>query len=250
MAKYDPLRRYLSERPGREWRARFEEVEGVLGFALPISARRYAAWWANELKGSHSHCRAWLGAGWHTGDVDLAAEQATFRRGRNVGRAARRGPSRWQPASQSVGSEPPSLERAHNVVVRFTWRRIGPVELDAGGRLMFRRVDDGPAVYRFRFDGAGKTRLYVGETDVFSRRLQHYRTPGPTQRTNRRIKSEIETAIRAADAVTLERVEVPVATTVDGHERRLDLTDRIDRRLVESAALAAARGEADDVLNR
>ncbi len=62
------------------WRASFTEIERVLGFPLPKSARRHPAWWANEKNGRHTHARAWIGAGWKTEDVDIAAESVTFRR--------------------------------------------------------------------------------------------------------------------------------------------------------------------------
>lgn len=247
MAKYDALGEHLKRRPDEEWRASFAEIESVLGFALPASARRYGAWWANELKGSHSHCRAWLGVGWHTGDVDLAAERVSFRKGRNLGRPGRRGASRWLKAP--ARPKPPVHCGAETVSVRLSWRVVGPIALDPGGRLLFARVDDGPAVYRFRFEGRGKTRLYLGETDNFPRRLQHYRTPGPTQQTNRRLNAEIVRALGARQSVTLECLDGPAELSVENLRRELDLADRFDRLLAEQAALAAARVEADAVLN-
>lgn len=71
--KYAPLFRHLSALDRAVWAATFEEVEAVLGFALPRSARKHQAWWANEEDGSHSHVRAWQMAGWRTSAVDLAS---------------------------------------------------------------------------------------------------------------------------------------------------------------------------------
>ena len=66
---------------GPDWRASFAEVEAVLGFRLPDSARRHPAWWANRKSGSgHSHARAWQEAGWQTGDLNLTAETVVFER--------------------------------------------------------------------------------------------------------------------------------------------------------------------------
>ncbi len=78
--KYAPLYRHLlSLRPETEWRAGFAEVERVLGFRLPDSARLHRPWWANSRRGSgHSHALAWQAAGWRTARVDLEAETLVF----------------------------------------------------------------------------------------------------------------------------------------------------------------------------
>ena len=78
--KYAPLYRHLLWLwPETEWRAGFGEVERVLGFRLPDSARLHRPWWANSRKGSgHSHALAWQAAGWRTAQVDLEAETLLF----------------------------------------------------------------------------------------------------------------------------------------------------------------------------
>ena len=79
MSKYDPLREHLRRFKGDVWRASHREVERVLGFTLPKSARLYPAWWSNESgKGTHSHARSWLDAGWKTEAVDVASGTITF----------------------------------------------------------------------------------------------------------------------------------------------------------------------------
>ena len=80
--KYAPLYRHLLWLwPETEWRAGFGEVERVLGFRLPDSARLHRPWWANSRKGSgHSHALAWQAAGWRTARVDLEAETLAFER--------------------------------------------------------------------------------------------------------------------------------------------------------------------------
>lgn len=55
----------------------FRDIEKVLGFALPPSARRHQAWWANNV-GTHVNARAWREAGWKTSRVDLASERVVF----------------------------------------------------------------------------------------------------------------------------------------------------------------------------
>ena len=78
--KYAPLFRYLVATDARQWRATFQEVEAVLGFSLPSSARVHRSWWSNQANGSHSHALAWHAAGWRTSAVDLSAEALVFER--------------------------------------------------------------------------------------------------------------------------------------------------------------------------
>jgi hypothetical protein len=75
--KYRPLREFLSRQTVAEAPMSFAEVEDVLGFPLPASARNHAAWWSNNV-GTHVHAAAWRGAGWRTSRVNLAAERVTF----------------------------------------------------------------------------------------------------------------------------------------------------------------------------
>jgi len=85
--KYAPLHSFLIQHfllqpTQKEWRTTFQELERVLGFALPKSARIHRPWWANNQGqgGGHSHALAWEMAGWRTAKVDLADETLVFRR--------------------------------------------------------------------------------------------------------------------------------------------------------------------------
>ena len=80
--KYAPLYRHLlSACRGEEWHTTFGEIETILGFRLPDSARLYRPWWSNQRKGAgHSHALSWHAAGWKTRAVDLAAETLVFAR--------------------------------------------------------------------------------------------------------------------------------------------------------------------------
>lgn len=77
MSKYEPLRRHLEGASVDRYRASFEEVEGILGFTLPKSARRYREWWANDRHG-HTQAQAWLRAGWEASEVDMSGQRVTF----------------------------------------------------------------------------------------------------------------------------------------------------------------------------
>lgn len=79
--KYRRLYAYLRDLPVQEWRASFREIEAILGFELPASARLHRPWWANQRQGSgHSHSMAWRAAGWETAKVNIEAETLVFRR--------------------------------------------------------------------------------------------------------------------------------------------------------------------------
>ena len=80
MGKYDPLARYLAERPGAICSLTFRQVERIIGTALPDSARKprnYQSWWANDK--THVQAASWLDTGWNTnGKPDLAEERIRF----------------------------------------------------------------------------------------------------------------------------------------------------------------------------
>ena len=74
--KYVPLYRSLLARAGGEWRVSFAELEALLGFTLPESARVHRPWWSNQRNGGHT--LAWQVAGWKTRAVDLEKETLVF----------------------------------------------------------------------------------------------------------------------------------------------------------------------------
>jgi hypothetical protein len=77
--KYAPLYERLKETKAREWRIKFSEIEKLLGFELPPSARIHRPWWANQgERGGHSHALAWEMAGWKTSQVDMVEETVRF----------------------------------------------------------------------------------------------------------------------------------------------------------------------------
>ena len=80
MGKYEPLSVRLQGESEDSWTATFAQVEAVLGFPLPASARTYREWWGNQQGAGHSQARAWQDAGWHVWKVSLPDETVTFRR--------------------------------------------------------------------------------------------------------------------------------------------------------------------------
>jgi hypothetical protein len=90
--KYEPLGRHLAGVRFSEWRASFSEIEAILCFPLPRSARTYAAWWGNDST-SHTQAAAWLDVGWRTEQVEIGGERVVFRRDISLHRQSRPTPS-------------------------------------------------------------------------------------------------------------------------------------------------------------
>ena len=80
-SKYLPLQKHLENFKGKSWSATFEDVEVILGFKLPASAYKYAAWWGNHVHKSR-HAKAWMDIGWGVHDLDLANETLSFQASR------------------------------------------------------------------------------------------------------------------------------------------------------------------------
>jgi hypothetical protein len=73
--KYRKLTEHLAARDENEWTASFQDIEQVLGFSLPESARSYQAWWSNQMR---SQSLGWQLAGWKATALDLPNESVKF----------------------------------------------------------------------------------------------------------------------------------------------------------------------------
>lgn len=81
MAKYDPLREYLSNYNGDQLQLTFKQIEDIIGSGLSgpkKSAYNYRQWWENSR--SHPQARAWLDAKWRVEDVNLRQQMVIFKR--------------------------------------------------------------------------------------------------------------------------------------------------------------------------
>ena len=68
--KYLALEQYLERNCNLKIKLSFEDIEKIISEPLPASARKYAAWWANNSEG-HSHANSWLNAGAKVEEVKL-----------------------------------------------------------------------------------------------------------------------------------------------------------------------------------
>jgi hypothetical protein len=79
MSMYDPLSHWLGVQHETRIPLTFNQIEAILGFELPKTSRKRSQWWENN-PNHHAHARAWLDAGFHTEEVNLAGETVTFAR--------------------------------------------------------------------------------------------------------------------------------------------------------------------------
>src|SRR5438105_8028990 len=77
------------------------------------------------------------------------------------------------------------------VAIEFEWRSLGRVEVDGGGSLRFPSTPTEPGVYRVMLSEQDKSAVSIGEADNLRRRMQHYRTPGPTEPPKLRLNDEL-----------------------------------------------------------
>ena len=143
--KYHRLYSHLRNRPAHTWRTTFSEIESILGFKLPASARRHRPWWANQTGGKgHSHALAWTAAGWETADVDMDAETLSFKPGQRPVSLPTINIDEVLPV-RSVGAWPEGLslrredmyeERmfAGRTFSDYTFDRVGPIQLELDTR--------------------------------------------------------------------------------------------------------------------
>src|SRR5260370_33105650 len=120
------------------------------------------------------------------------------------------------------------------VTVEFSWTELGVLTFEEG-RLRFPTAPDVPSIYRFDLGN----RVYVGETDRLRRRLQHYRTPGPSQATNLRLNKLMTELLGAGEILVSIITEATIE--LDCERNALDLADKKAQVLVENAALRATK---------
>lgn len=249
MGKYDALCRHLMGLDGDEWQASFDDIERVLGFELPFSARHRYEWWAQERNPRQPQKLAYQRAGWRVAKVSMKTKSILFRR---IGPSADVPKTEAPSSTLSTTVEPPvSLEpeKETRVSVRFAWQPVGKLKLDERERLVFPKAPVRPGLYRFKLECDTTSAVYIGETDELARRLQHYRTPGPSQKTNRRLNQRMRQTLDARGRISVAIVINATWLAVNGEEREADLSKKADRVLLEHAALVACADPDVEILN-
>jgi len=108
-SQHKPLPDYLSQSVPDHVRLTFHQVEQILGFSLPDSARKYSAWWANSrTEDSHTWAHLWLDAGWEKNSLNLAEKWVTFRRVRAAAAGTQHIPSSAVELSAEDGALTPT----------------------------------------------------------------------------------------------------------------------------------------------
>lgn len=78
--KYLPLARLLIQKPGASITLSFQDIERCIGESLPVSARKYRPWWANENSATRSQALSWMTIGRRVEEVDIHTERVRFSR--------------------------------------------------------------------------------------------------------------------------------------------------------------------------
>lgn len=132
MSKYDPLRSALERERASSVPMSFRDIEEILGFPLPRSARQYQPWWANT-GGSHVHAQSWLKAGWRATGVDLGRERLTFVRDYR------------QPAAPSAARRTPAPKPSLPAAISLRTSELSPLARDFLSRRMSELNSDAAA---------------------------------------------------------------------------------------------------------
>jgi phosphate-selective porin len=77
---YYPLHKNLKESGKEELSMKFTEIEKLIGKKLPESARKFRAWWANNLKKGTGQSKSWVEAGYKAMDADIDKGIVRFRK--------------------------------------------------------------------------------------------------------------------------------------------------------------------------
>ncbi|PJI42160.1 hypothetical protein [Ferrovibrio sp.] len=245
MTKYIKLHQFLSNITDNQWSASFSKIESILGFSLPQSARKHAAWWGNAAEG-HSHAEAWLEAGWETENLNLTAERVAFRR---------TGPRSTTPKLRAKRTPKPSLSAYDwdtpdqlQCDISMQWQPLGRI-ISLNGRLSFPIAPSSPGLYRFRVRQGNREAVYYGESDNLARRFTNYRNPGSTQQTNVRVNQKFTEMLERGAEISVAVIIQDAWICRDGKRVVADFSSKAVRRLFEHAAIHAS-GEDIEALNR
>lgn len=240
-SRYAPLGRHLETVFGDAITMSFSEIEEVLGFPLPPSARKHGPWWSNGASNA-----VWVAAGWKSEGRDMGAQSITFRRvlSGDEAKSTRAAPA-FDGSSLLASDFSPDVD----ITIRFRWMRLGAVTITEAGDLQFPTAPNAPGLYRMLVCRGNRLEVYVGEAVKLRRRFGNYRKPGPTQTTSIRINELLREALASGASVSVDIAYEDVVLLVGGSKAPVDLGNKAARRLAEQAAIVAHGGIDVDMLN-
>ncbi len=248
MSKYFPLQNFLTRLKGETKKISFSDIEEILEFSLPASARKYPAWWANQ---EHSvQSSSWLKAGLITHDLDLANETVMFTK--SSFEAETFNTTIRKSIRPESSPEPHKWDNTQKIKNTFhmEWQPLGKLILEQD-RLSFPRADNVPALYRFRIRRInGCEAVYVGETVNLRRRFGNYRNPGTSQKTSMRINRVLKEALQDNAEIAISTITHGAWIDIGNGQQILDLSSKISRCFLENAAILNGCGVDIDSLNK
>ncbi|MGE0252953.1 MAG: hypothetical protein AB7N54_00030 [Alphaproteobacteria bacterium] len=134
------------------------------------------------------------------------------------------------------------------VSLAYQWAHLGHVSL-VDGKLVFPKAPSLPGLYRFDFQRQVERSFYVGEADQLSRRFQHYRTPGPSQRTNIRLNAFMRGVLADGGTASVAIVTDEIVIEMAGITGTVEMSHKSDRVLLEHAGLYEAKLSGASPLN-
>ncbi|GGB47556.1 hypothetical protein GCM10011316_19640 [Roseibium aquae] len=241
MSKYDPLREHLARLEDVVWAAKLDDLEEILGSALPRSAREHRTWWANS-GGSLVHQNAWLDAGWRVERTDLPRDVVVFRRLRIGGTALANGAGNaGRPRAETRVDQDRVLTRkmAHlrqpvTVTLRAEWTAIGDARKV---RCSENAIPAGPGILRVALLDGAEPRTVIFPTEAIQAVYRQIRLA---------MKGLDDAALASADPSLIKALGLKRATPIecdvvrsgnawlltDGRGRKANLEEKAERDLV------------------
>jgi len=252
MSKYLPLYDHLISRNRKEWNATFKEIEEILSFRLPKSAYSYPAWWANENQ-SHSYADSWLKAGWRTTDTNISGQRVRFiYTGISKSLKSKKNVSPKSIKKNLLTNDIYSWEddEAISMHSEIYFHPIGKILKDSNRKLVFPVIEAMPSIYKFTIKSDGKPSCYIGETDNLKRRFNNYRNPDASQKTNIWLNEYLLDALEKAHEIGVSILKNVAELNFSNKMVKVDLSSKIDRRLIENMAIIFKRDSNVEILNK
>lgn len=124
------------------------------------------------------------------------------------------------------------------VELRLRWQPLGEIKLADNVGFVFPSIKNVSGLYRIEMHRP-RTLVYIGETENLKRRFAEYRSPGQTQKTNRRICAELLRTLRAAGSASVSVVTDDAWLCTSGSCTAAHLGIGNHRKLLEQLAIFA-----------